>query len=68
MLLDSSSLARPFWNGKHLSGMVESHLRGDRNYTNEIHLALTLELIHRTFIDGSYMPSSPAAKLEKALV
>jgi hypothetical protein len=30
---------------------VESHLRGDRNYTTEIHKVLTLELLHRLFLD-----------------
>jgi asparagine synthase (glutamine-hydrolysing) len=51
MLLDSQSLSRPYIEKKKLQEVVEGHLRGDRNYTNEIHKALTLELIHRLFID-----------------
>jgi asparagine synthase (glutamine-hydrolysing) len=51
MLLDSQSLNRPYIERKNLQEVVEGHLRGDRNYTNEIHKALTLELIHRLFID-----------------
>jgi hypothetical protein len=31
--------------------VVHGHLKGDRNYTNEIHKLLTLELIHRLFVD-----------------
>jgi len=34
-----------------MEAMVDGHLKGDRNYTNNIHLLLTLELIHRQFID-----------------
>jgi hypothetical protein len=30
---------------------VQGHLRGGRNYTNEIHKLLTLELFHRLFLD-----------------
>jgi hypothetical protein len=31
---------------------VSRHAKGDRNYTTEIHKLLTLELIHRRFIDN----------------
>jgi asparagine synthase (glutamine-hydrolysing) len=51
MLLDSRSLSRPYIERKKLEEVVQGHIRGDRNYTNEIHKALTLELIHRLFID-----------------
>jgi asparagine synthase (glutamine-hydrolysing) len=51
MLLDSQSLSRPYIEKKKLQEVVDGHLRGDRNYTNEIHKVLTLELIHRLFID-----------------
>jgi asparagine synthase (glutamine-hydrolysing) len=53
MLLDPRSLGRPYIERKRLEEMVRGHLKGDRNYTNEIHKALTLELIHRLFIDNS---------------
>jgi hypothetical protein len=33
--------------------VVHGHLKGDRNYTNEIHKMLTLEIIHRLFLDES---------------
>ena len=53
MLLDSRSLDRPYIEGKRLKEIVAGHLKGDRNYTNEIHKVLTLELIHRQFVDES---------------
>ena len=36
---------------KVIGAMVESHINGTRNYTTEIHKVLTLELVHRLFID-----------------
>jgi asparagine synthase (glutamine-hydrolysing) len=56
MLLDSRTLSRPYFHRKTLEGMVQSHIKGDRNYTLEIHKALTLELIHRLFLDGTASP------------
>lgn len=51
MLLDPRTLSRPYLHRNTLEAMVRGHLRGDRNYTSEIHLVLTLELLHRLFID-----------------
>lgn len=51
MLLDSRTLARPYLEPNRLQTLVRSHLRGDRNYTTEIHRVLTLELLHRLFLD-----------------
>ena len=51
MLLDPRSLSRPYIERKRLEEVVQGHLKGDRNYTNEIHKTLTLELIHRLFLD-----------------
>ena len=51
ILLDSRSLSRPYLQRETLETMVERHLKGDRNYTLEIHKALTLELQHRLFFD-----------------
>jgi len=51
MLLDSRTLARPYIHRKQLETMVQGHIKGDRNYTNEIHMVLTLELLHRQFTD-----------------
>jgi asparagine synthase (glutamine-hydrolysing) len=51
VLLDSRSLSRAYWQRNTLESMVQHHVKGDRNYTNEIHRALSLELLHRLFID-----------------
>jgi asparagine synthase (glutamine-hydrolysing) len=52
MLLDSRSLARPYIQRKRLEEVVRGHLKGDQNFTNEIHKLLTLELVHRAFLDN----------------
>jgi len=51
MLLDSRTLSRPYLEPRRLEAVVQGHLKGDRNYTTEIHKMLTLELLHRVFID-----------------
>jgi asparagine synthase (glutamine-hydrolysing) len=51
MLLDSRTLSRPYLEEKSVETIVEGHLKGNRNYTTEIHKVLTLELIHRLFLD-----------------
>lgn len=53
MLLDLRSLGRPYIERKRLEELVRGHLKGDRNYTNEIHKVLTLELINRLFLDSN---------------
>jgi asparagine synthase (glutamine-hydrolysing) len=52
MLLDPRSLSRPYIDGRRLEAIAQSHLSGDQNYTTEIHKLLTLELVHRLFLDG----------------
>ncbi|MGD0123920.1 MAG: asparagine synthase-related protein [Terriglobia bacterium] len=52
MLLDPRSLARPYLVPKVLQNLVDGHLRGNRNYTTEIHRLLTVELVHRLFLDS----------------
>jgi asparagine synthase (glutamine-hydrolysing) len=52
MLLDPRTLSRPYLQPKKLELMVRGHLRGDWNYTSEIHKVLTLELLHRLFVDA----------------
>lgn len=52
MLLDSRTLSRPYLKRSGVETVVRGHLKGDRNYTNEIHKVLTLELIHRLFLDA----------------
>ncbi len=52
MLLDRRSLSRPYLVPEALQTIVNGHLRGSRNYTTEIHRLLTLELVHRLFLDS----------------
>jgi asparagine synthase (glutamine-hydrolysing) len=51
MLLDPRTLSRPYLEPNRVRALVESHIGGTRNYTTEIHKVLTLELVHRLFID-----------------
>lgn len=53
MLLDSRTLSRPYIERARVDALVNGHLSGGRNYTNAIHKLLTLELIHRLFIDAT---------------
>jgi asparagine synthase (glutamine-hydrolysing) len=53
MLLDKRSLARPYVNAESVRKIVHGHLKGNRNYTTEIHRLLTLELTHRLFVDSN---------------
>lgn len=59
MLLDPRSLSRPYLLPGALEAMVGRHVKGDRNYTSEIHTVLTLELLHRIFLDAP--PAGPGA-------
>jgi asparagine synthase (glutamine-hydrolysing) len=52
MLLDNRTLSRPYLERRSLEGIVRSHLKGNRNYTTAIHKVLTLELVHRLFLDA----------------
>lgn len=52
MLLDSRTLSRPYLQRKSVEAVVAGHLKGDRNYTTSIHKILTLEHLHRLFIDA----------------
>jgi asparagine synthase (glutamine-hydrolysing) len=51
MLLDPRTLSRPYIERTALEATVRGHLKGDRNYTTAIHKMLTLELLHRLFLD-----------------
>jgi asparagine synthase (glutamine-hydrolysing) len=51
MLLDPQTLSRPYLQPRALEAVVHGHVKGDRNYTTEIHRVLTLELLHRLFLD-----------------
>jgi asparagine synthase (glutamine-hydrolysing) len=58
MLLDPRSLSRPYLDRHSVESMVRGHVKGGRNYTSEIHKLLTLELLHRFFIDARGVPHS----------
>jgi len=51
VLLDPLTLSRPYIDRRGLEAIVNGHLTGGRNYTTEIHKLLTVELLHRLFID-----------------
>jgi asparagine synthase (glutamine-hydrolysing) len=53
ILLDARSLARPYVEPKAVRAVVDCHIKGNRNYTIEIHRLLTLELAHRLFVDSN---------------
>jgi asparagine synthase (glutamine-hydrolysing) len=52
MLLDPLTLSRPYLDRKAVEAVVRGHVKGDRNYTTEIHKLLSLELLHRLLIDA----------------
>jgi|HubBroStandDraft_6_1064221.scaffolds.fasta_scaffold56106_1 asparagine synthase (glutamine-hydrolysing) len=52
ILLDPRTLARPYLQRSEVEKIVRGHLRGNRNYTVDIHRLLSLELIHRLFVDA----------------
>jgi len=53
MLLDSRTLTRPYLNRSAVEAVVSGHIKGNRNYTTEIHRLLSLELLHRLFLDAA---------------
>jgi asparagine synthase (glutamine-hydrolysing) len=52
ILLDPRTLARPYLEKSGVENIVSGHLRGVQNYTTAIHKILTLELVHRLFVDS----------------
>ena len=52
MLLDPRSLSRSYVARKGLEAIVRGHVKGNRNYTAELHKVLTLEIVHRLFLDN----------------
>jgi asparagine synthase (glutamine-hydrolysing) len=52
LLLDPRTLSRPYLARSGVEAVVQGHLKGNRNYTFEIHKLLTLELLHRLFVDS----------------
>ena len=53
ILLDPRALARPYLERAGVEAIVSCHLKGTRNYTTEIHRLLSLELLHRAFVDAN---------------
>jgi asparagine synthase (glutamine-hydrolysing) len=51
ILLDRRTLSRPYLEATGVEAIVNGHLKGGRNYTGEIHKLLSLELLHRLFLD-----------------
>ena len=51
MLLDPRTLSRPYLQRNMVEAVVQGHLKGGRNYTTAIHKLLTLEHLHRLFLD-----------------
>ncbi len=52
ILFDRRSLTRPYIVPEVVRTIVNGHLKGDHNYTTEIHRLITLELTHRLFLDA----------------
>lgn len=63
MLLDHRALARPYLERKGVEAIVSGHLKGNRNYTTEIHRLLSLELLHRLFVDSGGVQQEVAVPL-----
>jgi asparagine synthase (glutamine-hydrolysing) len=62
MLLDRQTLSRPYLEPKRVEAVVNAHIKGERNYTTEIHKLLSLELLHRLFLDtGEFRAISPSS-------
>ena len=51
ILLDKRTMERPYFDAKFIENMVNSHVKGEKNYTMEIHKALTAELIQRVIVE-----------------
>ena len=53
ILLDDRAMARPYISRAGVERVVNGHLRGDENHTDEIHRLLSLELAHRVFVESA---------------
>jgi len=56
IVLDRTTLDRPYWSKESLKTMVRQHTGGSRNYVLEIRKVLTAELIHRTLLGSGRAP------------
>ncbi|MBS1243244.1 MAG: asparagine synthase, partial [Nitrospirae bacterium] len=62
ILLDPRTLARPHVDRAGWETVVHEHTRGRRNHTTAITRMLTVELIHRVFLDQAPPPSTTAQR------
>lgn len=53
ILLDDRALARPYVSRAGVERVVNGHVRGDENHTDEIHRLLSLELAHRLLVESA---------------
>ena len=53
ILLDDRALTRPYVTRAGVERVVNGHLRGNENHTDEIHRLLSLELAHRLFVESA---------------
>ncbi|HEV2730266.1 MAG TPA: hypothetical protein VGV15_09565, partial [Terriglobales bacterium] len=67
MLLDPRTLSRPYLNRVQVEATVRSHLAGNRNYTTEIHQLLSLELLHRIFLESNNSAGSGRGDLAASM-
>lgn len=51
MLLDGRTLSRPYLERKGVEAIVKGHTEQGLNFTSAIHKLLSLELLHRVFLD-----------------
>jgi asparagine synthase (glutamine-hydrolysing) len=68
MLLDSHARSRPCFQGAGFEQMINDHVRGRRNYTSELHQALSIELIYQQLIEQRNAPadeSTPPESMER---
>jgi asparagine synthase (glutamine-hydrolysing) len=63
-LLDPLALSRSYLDRKTVEAVVRSHVKGERNHTTAIHKLLSLELIHRLFVDQRLHPPAAATTLK----
>jgi asparagine synthase (glutamine-hydrolysing) len=51
MLLDERTLSRPYLQRKGVEAVVNGHTKQGLNYTSALHKLLSVELLHRLFLD-----------------
>jgi len=54
VLCDPRARCRPHLQGKRLEKLVTEHVSGVRNYTSQLHQALSIELIYRQLIERTW--------------